>query len=460
MDMDEKKVILTADIGYGDAGKGSIVDFLTRATVAHTVVRYNGGAQAAHNVVTSDGKHHTFAQFGSGTFLPGTRTHLSRFMLLHPAAMLAEERALRRLGIHDAFARTSIEREALVITPYQQAANRLKEIARGEAHHGSCGMGIGETMSDWLAFGSDVVFAGDLEDRPGLARKLRRMREAKLARLEGILAALPRSAAADEERRVLEDPQSVEITAEIYYAFVSQVRLVERGYLGEMLRQSGKVIFEGAQGVLLDEWYGFYPYNSWSTLTFQNADALLAENGFSGCAYRLGILRGYMTRHGAGPFVTEEEGLTARIPDWHNGSNPWQRRFRVGYLDLLALRYALQVCGGVDGLAVTHLDRMEEIDQWKVCDHYLAPDETPDMADFFEIEDGRIRALKVPADPRNLEKQERLTRLLLACRPGYTQVTRNAEEYSGWIGESLGAPVAITSYGMTAEEKRIKQRVR
>ncbi len=280
--MDEKKVILTADLGYGDAGKGSIVDFLTRASGAHTVVRYNGGAQAAHNVITPNGRHHTFAQFGSGSFLPGTRTHLSRFMLLHPAAMLAEERSLRRLGIRDGFARTSIEREALVITPYQQAVNRLKEIARGEARHGSCGMGVGETMSDWLSFGQDVIFAGDLEDRTRLVSKLRRLRELKLAQIEDILAALPHSFAVDEERRVLEDPRSVGITADIYLAFAAQIQLVERSFLGKLLRQPGAVIFEGAQGVLLDEWYGFYPYNSWSTLTFQNADTLLAENDFIG----------------------------------------------------------------------------------------------------------------------------------------------------------------------------------
>jgi adenylosuccinate synthase len=154
MDKAKSTAILIADLGYGDAGKGSIVDYLTRTTGAHTVVRYNGGAQAAHNVITPDGRHHTFAQFGSGTFVRGTRTHLSRFMMVHPLAMLAEERHLRSLGIPDVFHRVSIDREALVTTPFQQSANRLKEIGRGDGRHGSCGMGVGETMSDWLTHGS------------------------------------------------------------------------------------------------------------------------------------------------------------------------------------------------------------------------------------------------------------------------------------------------------------------
>src|SRR5512146_3203468 len=121
MKSEESLAILVADLGYGDAGKGSIVDYLTRLTNAHTVVRYNGGAQAAHNVITPDGRHHTFSQFGSGTFVPGTRPHLSRFMMVHPLAMLAEERHLRALGIPDAFRRVSVDREALVTTPFQQS---------------------------------------------------------------------------------------------------------------------------------------------------------------------------------------------------------------------------------------------------------------------------------------------------------------------------------------------------
>ena len=83
--------ILVAGLGFGDEGKGSIVDALVRKHGAHTVVRYNGGAQAAHNVVDLDGRHHTFSQFGSGTFVPGTRTFLSRFMVVNPLGMLIEE---------------------------------------------------------------------------------------------------------------------------------------------------------------------------------------------------------------------------------------------------------------------------------------------------------------------------------------------------------------------------------
>jgi adenylosuccinate synthase len=445
--------ILIADLGYGDAGKGSIVDYLTRTTNAHTVVRYNGGAQAAHNVVTPDGRHHTFAQFGSGTFIPGTRTHLSRFMMVHPLAMLAEERHLRSLGVRDAFPRVSLDRESLVTTPFQQSANRLKELARGDGRHGSCGMGIGETMSDWLAYGPHVLFAGDLTSRPTIVQKLRFLRDAKLAQLEGVVEQLGDVEQARADLQILRDPQAIESTADVFQHFSQLVSIVEPAYLGQLLHQPGTIIFEGAQGVLLDEWYGFYPYNTWSTLTFQNADTLLHENDFDGETSKLGLFRAYATRHGAGPFVTEDEELTRQLPDPHNQNNPWQREFRVGYLDLVALRYALAVTGRVDGLVITNLDRMDCVAEWRLGERYRNAGERTNVADFFEGTNGLITSIKVPADPTDLIRQAELTRLLLSMRPMYTHCNRDRNEYIDEICQKLHVPVAITSAGQTAQQK-------
>jgi len=452
--------ILIADLGYGDAGKGSLVDALARQTQVHTVVRYNGGAQAAHNVVTPEGRHHTFAQFGSAAFLPGVRTHLSRYMLLHPLAMLSEERHLRALGVRDAFARTSIERGVLVVTPFQQAANRLREMARGDARHGSCGMGIGETMADSLANGENALFAGDLADRDVVIRKLAWLRDAKIAQLEGLLGGLPSTPEVEAERGVLFDPGIIAATADVYQHFAAQVQLVEPGYLGLLLNRPGVVIFEGAQGVLLDEWWGFFPYNSWSTLTFRNADRLLEENHFEGEAHKLGLIRAYATRHGAGPFVSEDARLTQAIPDRHNQNNAWQRQFRVGYLDLVALRYALRVVGRVDGLAVTNLDRMADFPEWQVCDAYQFPGPNPSgVADFFECQGALCKNIRLPAAPTDLSKMEQLTRLLMQMQPVYRAYApacpRQPAEYAAHIGACLGLPLAVTSYGPTASDKLI-----
>lgn len=447
------KVILTVDLGYGDCGKGTTVDFLTRHHKAHMVVRYNGGAQAAHNVVTPEGLHHTFAQFGSGT-LAGASTFLSRYVLVEPFALLAEGQALEGLGVRDVFAQIAIDENAPIITRYQQASNRLKEMMRGEGRHGSCGMGVGETASDVLTYGDKCLFAKDLSDPAKVTAKLEFLRKAKFDELFEVIEKLQGNPFAQSEIEVFEEEGRIPFYAQEYPEFARKVKIVGKDYLKEVVR-AGTVIFEGAQGVLLDEWYGFHPYTTWSTITFENADKLLEEAGFEGEVKRLGIMRAYQTRHGAGPFVTESEELTRSIPDSHNGLNPWQREFRVGYLDLVATRYAYEVVGYLDGLVVTNLDRLSDCDQLQVCDSYECP-----KSPVFEQKRGKTY-IKVNRN-HDLEWQESITNALFAARPKYAQISPKARRLSTRqnhlirkIEASLHLPVVLTSFGPTANDKRV-----
>ncbi len=412
---------IVVDLGYGDAGKGTVVDWLCSPASgrgpARAVVRFNGGAQAAHNVVAPDGRHHTFAQFGSGTFHGGVRTHLSRHVLVDPLALIAEADHLTALGVPGALDRLTVDRRALLATPYHLAANRAREVARGAARHGSCGMGIGETMAYALGRGDDAPRVGDCADPRALRRKLSLLRD----RLSDELGDL--------------DAPTVEACAEAFRAFAAGVRLVDDAYLPRLLHE-GRVVFEGAQGVLLDEWHGFHPFTTWSTTTFANAEALLADAGLAGGARRLGVLRTYATRHGPGPFVTEDPALTASLPDRHNAPGPWQGAFRVGHFDEVATRYALEVCGGADAMVLTHLDVARARADLRICRAY-------------EIGDRRVERLPV-GPPGDLDRQERLTRRLLTARPVYGRVA------SGWIetiGEELDTPVVLCSYGPTAADK-------
>ncbi|HIB66122.1 MAG TPA: adenylosuccinate synthetase, partial [Phycisphaerales bacterium] len=166
------KAIIVVDLGFGDSGKGTITDALVRQTDAAWVVRFNGGAQAGHAVVTEDGREHIFSQFGAGTFVPGVRTYLSRFMVLHPGGLLREAEVLEGKGVENALSRVVIDPRARVITPFHQAANRLREILRGDERHGSCGLGVGETMHHSLEFPEEGVVADDLSHQERLFRKL------------------------------------------------------------------------------------------------------------------------------------------------------------------------------------------------------------------------------------------------------------------------------------------------
>jgi len=135
-------------LGYGDEGKGLMVDYLCRRHQARLVIRFSGGPQPTHTVQLKDGKRHSFAQFGAGTFIPDCYTYLSDYMCIEPYALLNEYQALYALGIDDALKRLYIDPFCTVITPYHWLANRLRESARAENRHGSCGMGLHECKKD------------------------------------------------------------------------------------------------------------------------------------------------------------------------------------------------------------------------------------------------------------------------------------------------------------------------
>ncbi|POM24229.1 Adenylosuccinate synthetase [Actinomadura rubteroloni] len=407
--------VIVVDLGFGDAGKGTVVDRLCATEPVAAVVRFNGGAQAAHNVVTPDGRHHTFAQFGSGTFTPGVRTHLSRFMLVDPLALAAEAAHLASVGVPDALDRLTVDAAALLTTPYHRALNRARETARGAGRHGSCGMGVGETAAYALARPDDAPRAADCRSPARLRRLLALLRDRYYAEFPGGAPVPP-----------------VEDCAAAFLAFGTRVRQVDSSFLPELLR-SGPVVFEGAQGVLLDENHGFDPYTTWSTTTFANAETLLSEAGAD--AVRLGVLRAYATRHGPGPFVTEDPALTAALPDPHNGTGPWQGVFRVGHLDEVALRYAIDACGGMDALAVTHLDVAARRPDLLRCTAYTWP-----------APSGPEHVTRLPALPAR-----ELTARLLRARPVYAALGDAAEA----AAEIAGAPVALRSHGPTWQDKQV-----
>lgn len=419
--------VIVVDLGYGDAGKGTVVDWLcARDRRIRAVVRFNGGAQAAHHVLAPGGEPHAFAQFGSGTFTHGTRTFLSRFMLVDPLALVAEAEHLKKLGVPDPLGLVAIDSGALLTTPYHRAANQAREAARRGARHGSCGMGIGETAGYALSHPEEAPRVADITAPAALERKLALLRD----RLTAEFAGLPGF------RGVIEGlPAAADVVA-VYRAVADRVTLTADGYLKRLLRQ-GPVVFEGAQGVLLDEWRGFHPYTTWSTTTFENAETLLRESGSE--AVRLGVTRTYQTRHGPGPFPTEDPTLC--IAEAHNANGRWQGPFRTGHLDAVALGYAAEVAGGVDAVALTHLDTAgRHAGELGICRAY---DLNGSVA-------GRIE----PGPRRDLSYQESLTAALLKARPVYEPARRRTA--AGWadaVAGILGAPVVLCSHGPAVTDK-------
>lgn len=437
---------IVVDLGFGDSGKGTITDFLVRERHAGLVVRFNGGAQAGHNVVTPEGRHHTFSQFGCGSFVSGVGTHLGPGCVLHPGGMLVEAAALARVGVSDILARTTADARALLVSPFQQAAGRLRELLRGAARHGTCGVGVGEAVSDARIHVDDTLRAGDLGRPAVLRRVLRRQQERKRAELaEGARLDEPDAV---PEWAFLIDPSAVERVLAAWAPLAKQLRLLDEDQTRARIRAAQTVVFEGAQGLLLDETWGFHPHTTWHDCTPSGALSLLG--GLDVRITRLGVLRAYATRHGPGPFPTEDREQNAGYPELHNDDRGWQGPFRTGPLDLVLLRYGLDVSGGIDGLAVTCLDRMA--DTVPLCLRYGAADADPDLV-VCDRPGEVIRLRHGRAD--DLGHRERLREFLERVRPTIAYIEKSSLVPT--LERNLGIPVCIESSGPRAVEKVWKE---
>ncbi len=444
------RAAIVVDLGFGAAGKGLLTDFSVRELGADLVVRFHGGAQAGHNVVTEDGRHHTFSQFGAGTFVPSARTLLARDVVVHPLALLVEARVLAAKGVPDALARLEVHRDALVITPFHQAAGRLRELARGDARHGSCGIGFGEAVHD-ARTGHEALTVGDLEDPPRARAALERIRARKRAELEEVLAACAGRASAEADARCFDDPGLVGRFLDAAAPFVAGVGRVDDDGVAHRLRSATSIVFEGAQGVLLDEDFGFHPHTTYSRSTYEGAAELLARHAPSLAVERIGVLRSYATRHGEGPFPTHDPALDAHLPEPHNASDGAQGAFRRGALDLVLARYALAVAGPVDTLAITHLDAIARLGRWDVA---VGTRPAPGDEDLFVVERGLATAIRLPdrARPRPLDHQERLGAALSRATPVLERLPEGEARALARLEDHLGVGVGLVARGPRARD--------
>jgi adenylosuccinate synthase len=458
-----RRAFVVFDLGFGDAGKGLVVDALVRLTGATLVLRYNGGAQAGHNVVTADGRHHTFAQLGAGTFVPGVRTLLGPEVVVHPTGLWRELAALAERGVDDALARLSISDRALVVTPWQQALGRLRELARGAGRHGSCGVGIGETVATALDRPELALRAGHLRDRPGLTARLRVLRR----ELATVAADLPLALDAG-------DPRATAIAAELAcfapgrrgdellddwadaaHALAAAGVLVDERAMTDQLGAAATVVAEGAQGVLLDQDRGFHPHTTWSRCSSAGAEELLAALAPDTRIHRVGLLRSHVVRHGPGPLPTEDPTLGGIVVE-HNTAGPWQGPVRYGWFDGVLARYALAVAGPVDLLVITHLDLLARLGTPVGAGPGAGVGArlgTWLSADAYRLASGELlRDLPPSSPPPDLTRQERLTELLASVTPVLDPLAADRELVLARIAHLAGRRVDCTVAGPTAAD--------
>lgn len=415
-------------LGFGDEGKGSIVDHLVREHRAAAVVRFSGGSQCGHRVVTPDGREHVFAQFGAGTFVDGVETYLSQHVLVNPLNLFEEEEGLRKVGVDDALDRFHVHADAVIVTPFHVRANRIRELLRGDLRHGTCGEGIGEARGDSLKGWMPTVRVSDVFFEDELLAKLRQI---QLLKRQALLAIIDVDESVPETLKLSSDVREA-IEAEMVEVEddgVPEILVEEYGHLRRYvvpdlsaLASIRCVVFEGAQGILLDETYGYRPpHTTWTTTTSRNAHEILNEIGDSDDRRTIGVTRSYMTRHGAGPFPTEAPIFTDTLRDAANVDDGWQGEFRVGGLDLPLLDYAVRVDGRVDEVAVTCLDRRpDEMAYAVTCDGWplTYPIPEPDLAN-----------------------------------PQFRIAPASDDAFVEMVEMAIGLPVTIRSDGPTADDK-------
>lgn len=426
--MVEGRIVSVIGLAFGDCGKGLFTDYLCRTRSAHTVVRFNGGAQAGHNVVLPDGRHHTFSQFGAGTFNSGVATVLSAPVVVHPTALLVEETYLQRAGISDALDRLFIDARCLITTPYHEAAGRLRERARGAAAHGSCGVGFGETVGHSLAQPEQALCYADLLHASRARDKLEAMRCSLRATLSGDPHAL-----SPQDAAILDDPAFGPLWLEHAQRLTAKVPPSPPEQIAARLVRAGSIVMEGAQGMLLDEWHGFHPHTTWSSAGPSAAESALAGYGLFERITHLGAMRSYLTRHGQGPMPTEDQALQS-LAEPHNGDTGWQGHFRRGHPDAVLLRYALAAAGRIDGLLVSHLDVFEGTAKL----HW---------AHSYDLNGSELRDLPRATHP-DLAHQEALCEQLRVARPIYaTTPIADANAFVRELQAIASLPVILASHG-------------
>lgn len=347
---------------WGDEGKGRIVDLL--AAEVDWVARYNGGDNAGHTVTVGQ---QTFKLhlIPSGIIHPHTHGMIGNGVVVNLATLLSEIETLQAAGIPVSPERLHLSHAAHLITPSHRALDAAMEARRGGGKLGTTLRGIGPAYIDKVA--RSGLRAGETRDLDRFASAVRSHTLAINQQLDRIYNAPP----LEVEQVVAECLRDAARVA----PFVADVSTL----LSQALTRGQRVLAEGAQGTLLDLDHGTYPFVTSSTPTA--AGALVGLGLGVGCVERvIGVTKAFQTRVGSGPFPTELSGeLAGRLRG--SGQNPWDeygtttgRPRRVGWLDMVLLRYAVQV-NGLTELALTKLDILTGLDPVKICTAYRRGDE-------------------------------------------------------------------------------------
>jgi adenylosuccinate synthase len=403
---------------WGDEGKGKIVDWLSQR--ADVVVRFQGGHNAGHTLVIN-GVEYRLSLLPSGVVRSGKLSIIGSGVVVDPWALIREIEAIRQKGVDVTPASLRLAENATLILPSHGLIDRAREEARGAGKIGTTGRGIGPAYEDKV--GRRAIRVCDLADPASLAEKLDQLLLHHNALLRGL-------GAEEVERAPLLAALSEIAPKVLPYADQVWQRL------DEARRAGRRILFEGAQGIMLDVDHGTYPFVT-SSHTHPGEAASGAGIGPAAVGYVLGITKAYTTRVGSGPFPTELTDATGQLLG-ERGKEfgvVTGRKRRCGWFDAVMVRQAVKVAG-IAGIALTKLDVLDGFPEIRVCTAYRRGGETLD---------------RLPASTRMQAEIEPVYETI----EGWSESTRGARswaqlpalaiKYIRRIEELIDAPVALLS---------------
>ncbi len=415
---------------WGDEGKGKIIDYLSKS--ADYTVRFNGGNNAGHTIINSYGK---FAMhlIPSGIFNPKSKSIIANGVIIDLEVLVEEIAKLKKAKISPV-GRLFISSRCHIIMPYHKLLDGLYEKAKGKAKTGTTGRGIGPCYADKVSYNG--IRLVDLFDRKNFNTKL----ETQLLVKNKILKAL---GATHLDQKEIEN--------NLYLLFKTVKPYVAETYsiLESAMQAKKNIVFEGAQGVLLDNDWGTYPFVTASTVI---SSGVGAGTGIvpSKIEEIIGVSKAYSTRVGGGPFPTEQlngTGEKLRAVGFEFGATTGRPR-RCGWLDLELLRFACRLNGFTE-IALTKIDVLDNFEEIKICTHY-------------ELKGKKIEYQD--CDSRLLEKIIPIYKTLKGWNKpttgikNFKDLPKETREYIAEIEKQTGTKIKYISNGPSREEMIVKAR--
>ena len=413
---------------WGDEAKGKIVDFLTDSH--EVVVRYQGGNNAGHTV-KFNGETYKLSLLPTGILRPGVKAVIGNGLVVNPEALLKEMTSLTDRGVPVSAENLLVSDRAHVILPYHITEDAVFEKRRGDHAIGTTGRGIGTCYRD-KAGRTHAIRVGDLYHPETFRTKLAETVAFKNLTLKALDPSL--------------EPHNADAIYATYLDYAEKLKshvVDTTAWLHRALKQKKNILFEGAQGSLLDVDHGTFPY-----VTSSNSSAAGIHSG-SGVPQRainrmIGVVKAYTTRVGGGPFPTElHNEIGQHIRDvGHEYGTVTGRPRRCGWFDAVATGYGARICG-VDEIAVMLLDVLAQLDELCICEAYeIRGERTTDFPSHVEdLEVAKPIFRKIPGWKKDITHARKLSDLPTGAR-----------QYVDTISELLNVPAKFISIGPDREQ--------